>query len=730
MGQSNPRQRSGSVGREVAGVALLGLTLLLLTSLVSFHPLDPVVGQLSGSSGPVHNWMGRIGANLAGVLVASLGLAAFWVPGLLGWWSARLLSRRHQKPALSSAVGLALLVPATAGLICLFWPKVEWAREPLTSGGWVGAILAGMLSEWLKPLGGALVLVILLLTGLMLAVDLSLVALIEAASKSGGSFVSRVATAKIRLKEKKERERSPKFKQLKEKLEQEPPLIKVEDPAVFEPAPEPVQEEFSFMVELGHYQPPPLSLLDDLPPDRARIDSKSLAANSRLVEKKLFDFGVEGRVQEVHGGPVITMYEFEPAPGVKISRIANLADDLALVLRAEAIRIVGPLPGKGTMGIEIPNPKRELVVLKSLLTGSAFSAAKGLLPLVLGKDTVGRSYFTELTRMPHLLIAGATGSGKSVCLNTMLMSVLFRASPQDVRLLIVDPKRIELSAYDGIPHLLHPVLTDPKSATKALRWAVAEMESRYEMLAQAQVRYIESYNQKGAKGQLKNFPGPEGEGLELPDRLPFIIIVIDELADLMMVASREVEDSLTRLAQMARAAGIHLVLATQRPSVDVLTGVIKANFPARIAFQVASKTDSRTILDQNGAENLLGAGDMLFLPPGVGKLTRVHGAFVSEEEVKKVTDYLKSLGRPDYNEAILKAALKDGGSDMAQDEMDELYNDAVQVVIESGKASISMVQRKLRVGYNRAARMIEMMAAEGIVSEPDNTNIRQVLVTS
>jgi len=432
-------------------------------------------------------------------------------------------------------------------------------------------------------------------------------------------------------------------------------------------------------------------------------------------------------VVEVNGGPVITMYEFKPAPGIKISRITNLADDLALALKAEAIRVVGPLPGKGTMGVEIPNATREMVILKEILSGAAYQEAKGGIPLVLGKDAVGRPYVTDLTKMPHLLIAGATGSGKSVCLNSMLMSILYRSTPADVRLLMVDPKRIELSVYDGIPHLLHPVLTNPQKATKALRWAVLEMESRYELLARANVRSIGSYNQKAAKGELKPVTDPDGQELEMPERLPYIVIIIDELADLMMVASREVEESLIRLAQMARAAGIHLVLATQRPSVDVLTGIIKANFPARIAFQVASKTDSRTILDGNGAENLLGAGDMLFLPPGVGKLTRVHGAFVSDAEIKAVTEFLRDQGRPDYNEEVVTAASREAEMEL-DGEVDERYEDAVRLVMETGKASISLVQRKLRVGYNRAARMIEMMAAEGLVSEPDHTNTRRVLV--
>jgi len=716
-----------SVGREAGGLALLGLSILILASLFSYDPLDPVLSRYTAQT-VVHNWAGRIGANLGGGLVEVLGLAALWIPGVLGWWAIKLLGRSYKAPSLSTVVGLAFLVPATAGLISLFWPKLTWAQEPVNAGGWAGAILAGVLTEWLKPLGAALILIVVLLAGLMLAVDMSLMAFLEAAGQSGGTFLGRLKTAKTIRQEKKERTKSESYQRLRERLDHEPPKIVVEEPTFNEPVKiEPVQEVLPFMAAEGRYNLPPLSLLDDPPKSRTRQEPKWLTANSRRLEKKLFDFGVEGQVVEVNGGPVITMYEFKPAPGIKISRITNLADDLALALKAEAIRVVGPLPGKGTMGVEIPNATREMVILKEILSGAAYQEAKGGIPLVLGKDAVGRPYVTDLTKMPHLLIAGATGSGKSVCLNSMLMSILYRSTPADVRLLMVDPKRIELSVYDGIPHLLHPVLTNPQKATKALRWAVLEMESRYELLARANVRSIGSYNQKAAKGELKPVTDPDGQELEMPERLPYIVIIIDELADLMMVASREVEESLIRLAQMARAAGIHLVLATQRPSVDVLTGIIKANFPARIAFQVASKTDSRTILDGNGAENLLGAGDMLFLPPGVGKLTRVHGAFVSDAEIKAVTEFLRDQGRPDYNEEVVTAASREAEMEL-DGEVDERYEDAVRLVMETGKASISLVQRKLRVGYNRAARMIEMMAAEGLVSEPDHTNTRRVLV--
>ncbi len=711
-------------------MVMTGVSLLILAALVSYHPLDPTFWQGRYSGAGLSNWAGIVGASLGDGLIGMLGLAAFWVPGIMIYWSVKLFRRSYRRVSLGAVVGLGLLIPASAGLITLFWPKLIWAAEPVSSGGWVGAILIGILSDWFNPLGAGIILIATFLAGLSLALDMSLLALAQAAQKGGGSFFSRLATAKIRVRDKRERSRSETYLKLKEKMTEAEPRVVLEEPRINESQEfKPVQDVLPFMSSLGHYSPPQLSFLEDPPENKLKQDPKSLIANSRRVEKKLFDFGVEGRVQEVNGGPVITMYEFAPAPGVKISKIANLADDLTLALRSEAIRVVGPLPGKGTMGIEIPNSIREVVYLKEIIAGKAFQETQASLPLILGKDAVGRHMVTDLTRMPHLLIAGATGSGKSVCLNTMLMSILYRSSPLEVRLLMVDPKRIELSVYDGIPHLLHPVVIDPQKATKALRWAVLEMERRYELLARANVRSIDSFNRKAEKGKLDDLeplPGEEGP----PGRLPAIIIVIDELADLMMVSSKEVEDSLRRLAQMARAAGIHMILATQRPSVDVLTGVIKANFPARIAFQVASKTDSRTILDANGAESLLGAGDMLFLPPGVSKLTRVHGAFVSDSEVQRVTNALREQGEPQYNEDITKVTDREGSDILDGEEMDDRYQDAVQVVVESGKASISLVQRKLRVGYNRAARMIEMMAAQGIISEPDHTNTRRVILGS
>jgi len=462
------------------------------------------------------------------------------------------------------------------------------------------------------------------------------------------------------------------------------------------------------------------------------IDKESILMNSRILEKKLRDFGVDGEIKEVHPGPVVTMYEFVPAPGVKVNKIVNLTDDLTMALSAISIRIVAPIPGKAVVGIEIPNKTRETVHFKEILCSEEFSKNRSLLTLALGKDISGQTSVADLAKMPHLLVAGATGAGKSVSVNSMICSILYKATPEEVRLIMVDPKMLELSVYDGIPHLLLPVVTDPKKAALALRWGVGEMERRYKLLSETGVKNISSFNQLVKKNPVFTRINEDGEEEEVTlEKLPYIVIVIDELADLMMVASKEVEESITRLAQMARAAGIHLILATQRPSVDVITGIIKANFPARISFQVSSKTDSRTILDANGAESLLGAGDMLFLSGGASKLLRIHGAFISEAETHRIVKFLKKVGgQPEYDETILKPKKEESGGAEGDDEFDEKYDEAVAIVSDAGTASISMIQRRMRIGYNRAARMIERMEEEGVVGPSDGTSKgREVLIS-
>ncbi|MBI5507428.1 MAG: DNA translocase FtsK 4TM domain-containing protein [Deltaproteobacteria bacterium] len=479
---------------------------------------------------------------------------------------------------------------------------------------------------------------------------------------------------------------------------------------------------------------PSATLLDFQESTRAPIDAELLRDNAVKLTKTLKEYGIDGHVREIRPGPVVTMYEFVPAPGIKLSRIASLADDLAMSMAALRVRIVAPIPGKGAVGIEIPNESREMVYLKEMIAHDNFRKAKAKLTLALGKDIEGNATVANLAKMPHLLVAGTTGTGKSVSINSMIMSILFKATPDDVRMIMVDPKMLELSVYDGIPHLLLPVVTDPKKASLALRWAVEEMGRRYNVLSELGVRSIDGYNQKledAAKAGEEVVLPPETEGGEsrVLRRMPYIVVVVDEFADLMMVAGREVEASIMRLAQMARAAGIHLILATQRPSVDVITGVIKANFPTRVAFQVASKHDSRTIIDQNGAEHLLGRGDMLYLSPGAGGLCRVHGAFVSDEEIDRTVKFLRAQGTPQYDESILAPREEAEAGEENPADKDEMYDQAVAIVAETRQASISMIQRRLRIGYNRAARLVEVMEKEGIVGPADGAKPREVFVS-
>jgi len=493
-------------------------------------------------------------------------------------------------------------------------------------------------------------------------------------------------------------------------------------------------DQLTFGKFSGDFQLPSLGLLDPVPPsDTANVDEENLKVSSLLLENKLKDYSVEGQVTEIHPGPVVTMYEFEPAAGVKINKITNLADDLSLSMGGRPVRIVAPLPGKPAVGIEIPNTERETVYFKEIVVDSRFQKTDSKLALALGKNIEGVPVVADLAKMPHLLVAGATGAGKSVGLNSMILSLILRNTPEEVRFIFVDPKMLELSIYADIPHLLLPVVTQPKKAALALAWAVKEMERRYRLLSDAQVRNIASYNKKFESGAFKDRkPKPLVEGsdedpIRHDEKLPYLVIIIDELADLMMVSGREVEEYITRLAQMARAAGIHMILATQRPSVDVITGIIKANFPSRIAFKVSSKHDSRTILDCIGAEHLLGNGDMLFIPPGLSKQTRVHGAFVGDQEIARVVKHLKDQAQPVYNQEIMNMKITTGGLSEGDEESDELYDQAVAIVTETRQASISMVQRRLRIGYNRAARLIEQMETEGIVSAPMGSKGREVL---
>ncbi len=717
----NQTEQSHPIWHEIRAIAALLLAIFVGGSLLSFHPSDPLIWNVSGPLGPVQNLFGTVGAHVSGALFLVMGFSSLWLVVICLGWSIISFRGEEFDSLWGTSIALICLILASAGLLNLKFAKpVLFRGSHMIAGGLVGLYLSHFSKQLLNNFGSYLLLGAVFLISLMYLTHLS-IRWILSTIWSWVMWLFR-AIALVVDKRKAKKQRAKKSKKAQRKISSKPKVRVISPPP--EPKKEPEQVAFPFMATGGKFSLPSLDLLNDPPEKRdVEIHQDSLEMNARLLEKKLADFGVEGEVLEILPGPVITMYEFKPAPGIKISKVAGLSDDLALALRAPSIRIVAPIPGKAAIGIEIPNNKRETVYLKEILSSPDFKNTRYRLPIALGKDITGAPVITDLTKMPHLLVAGATGSGKSVSINTMINSLLFKVSPENVRFLMIDPKRIELSVYHDIPHLMYPVVTNPKEATKILRWAVDEMERRYMLLSDRGFRNIETYN----RGILKaKKPPTEEETAQENKPLPYIILVIDELADLMMASSREVEEAITRLAQMARAAGIHLIIATQRPSVDVITGIIKANFPARISFQVTSKVDSRTILDTIGAENLLGEGDMLFLPPGVARIMRIHGAFVSEEEITRVTDFLRAQRKPDYETTILSKVQEEEEAEELGLEKDERYDEAVEIVLKTGQASISMLQRKLRVGYNRAARMIEIMEREGIVGPSDGVRPREV----
>ncbi|MGD8980280.1 MAG: DNA translocase FtsK 4TM domain-containing protein [Desulfobacterales bacterium] len=706
--------------REIIGILLFFLVILTLISLLSYSPADPSINN-ARAAGHIHNFFGLFGAHLAGILIGLFGLGAFWIPILLLLTSLHIFGGHSGKAIILTIIGGIILMITTGSLLAIKHNHIVIFGSKFSSGGIIGIPLKSFLVKYSNTMGGAIILVLLWIIGLILATGFSMVKFSRQSWQTARFLADRLKTLFIKWRE--QRKKAKKHSKTKKETsikEKRVITIKSPKPRPIKEAPVPRQEVFDFMRSDSGFQLPSINLLDNFKEELSSADDENLSMQSKLLEKKLDDFNVNGKVVAVSPGPVITTFEYEPAPGVKINKIVNLTDDLALALRATSIRIVAPIPGKAVIGIELPNTSRELVRFRGIVASSAFEKSKSKLTICLGRDIIGNPVVAELDKMPHLLIAGATGTGKSVALNAMICSLLYKSIPDEVKLIMIDPKRIELSSYDGIPHLITPVVTDVKKATNALFWAVREMERRYELLSEKKSRNIRQYNQKIEKEKDPN----KDPSLK---KLPYIVIVIDELADLMMSASRNVEFALTRLAQMARAGGIHLILATQRPSVDVLTGIIKANFPTRLTFQVSSKTDSRTIIDTNGAENLLGDGDMLFLPPGTAKLQRIHGAFISEEELSRIIGFLKNQKTPEYDKTILKAPPKEE-EDSDTTEYDERYDDAVALITKTGQASISMIQRHLRIGYNRAARIIEVMEKEGIVGPPDGAKPREVLV--
>ena len=780
---------AGAFAQEAVGVVLVGIALFAAIAVWSHAPADPL-----WSGEPVANRGGRLGALIAAGLVGSVGAASYLLACALGLVGGSLLAGRGL-PRPSARVGIAVpLLFASAVAIPTLVAELLPGVGP-AGGGAAGTFLARHEAWWLGTWGALLANVLLAGIGVLAISGLSMSRAVRRLGVAVGTLAALVLAAFAGVARgaigtlaavrrgvlelghgidrgwqslgvwREQRARRARVAAARGPVEDDAiasegredgdpgdreiapvrrPGARREPPQIVDHAErrEPAggrQESFAFREHApkGDFALPDINAFQEPPRGHRTYDRDSLIMNSRILEKKLADFGVGGSVVKVHPGPVITMYEFEPAAGIKVNKIVGLADDLALALRALSVRIIAPLPGKSVVGVEVANAERETVYLRELLESEKFGTSRASLPVALGKDIFGNPVDADLAKMPHLLVAGATGTGKSVFLNSLLCSILCRRTPDELKLLLVDPKLLELSIYADIPHLIADVVTNPKRASAALAGIVRKMEERYQLMAALGVRSIQQYNERcdkelaagNATFRLK--PGPdEEEGLEVPyQRLSFIVVVIDELADLMVVCAKDVEESLQRLAQMARAAGIHLVLATQRPSVDVLTGVIKANFPARISFQVSSRTDSRTILDQNGADHLLGSGDMLFLPPGTSKMQRLHGAFVTEDEVGALTRFLREQGAPDFDEELVRVESTADERGEGGEDVDEMYDRAVAIVAETRNASISYVQRRLKIGYNRAARIVEHMEHEGVVGPQIGTKPREVFVS-
>lgn len=682
VGGMQPAPRKSKRVQEITGVVALVLALYLVVALLSYDRWDPSL--FTFSKGPVKNHGGIAGAYLADLLFSFIGVSCYLVPVFLVFFGIRKIVGKERNAV--HVVGSLLLLPSLSLFFQLVAKSVSLAADP--PGGVAGLFLARLLEAVLSTVGAYIVSAAFVLISLILVSPVSLFDSL-AAVKRGRA---------MRKVPRKEPAADPQEKQdiiIHEPAKEELKTVQASAP------PKPAKEKTAGDPPAeGGYRIPPLDFLRESEgfSGPAKEELNSAAAG---LEKKLADFGVNGKIKQAYPGPVVTMYEFEPAAGVKINRIVSLSEDLALALRAPSIRVY-PIAGKAALGIEVPNRQRATVYLKEIFSSDAFRNSSSLLTLALGKDIFGNPVVADLARMPHLLVAGATGSGKSVSVNAMIMSLLYKATPDEVKMLMVDPKLLELSAYGDIPHLISPVITNPKEASEALKKVVYEMERRYRLLAERGARSIDTFNRQASPSE----------------RLPYIVVFIDELADLMLTAPADVENAIARLAQMARASGIHLILATQRPSVDVITGLIKANFPARISFQVTSKIDSRTILDSQGAEQLLGMGDMLFMVPGV-KMTRIHGAYVSDSEVREVTDFIKAQKRPDYTpfNSIVVADDQEKGEG-GEGERDEMYQRVIEFAESAGEVSISSIQRRFKVGYNRAANLMELLAEDGLVGPP------------
>ena len=772
---------------EFIGVALFAAALIWIISLASYEPSDPVWFFSIGAHADPVNFAGRVGAFLAELSFQLFGYASYLIPAMMvviGWnyfWC------RSLDAAATKATGTGLLFVCLSAFLSLIFGTLEVSGKAFRAGGYAGEFFARELSEYLNRTGSIIVLLTLIFLSVIISTQFSFGRFFGAivAAVRGGLTRGWDSLQEWREERRREKQRREVIAKHTKKGDAAAVIAKVgavkeEDAATRsakaarstaakdgargfsradddedEPAPQPKGGIFGGAKSFGPPKPPkvtlpapPLPLADpepvakapaerrkgeyalpplallDAPKTQRKFDERELMERARLLEEKCREFNVEGSVVQIHPGPVVTTFEFKPNAGVKYAKVTNLEDDLCLAMQAESV-LIDRIPGKSTVGIQIPNADREAISLRELLESEVYRRSTSKTTLALGKTIHGEPYVADLASMPHLLIAGSTGAGKSVGINGMLTSILYRATPDDVRMIMVDPKRLELGMYDDIPHLLTPVVVDPKQASNALRWAVREMEERYKLLASEGVRNIEQFNRNMTQAIAEKREPREGQELKT---LPFIVVVIDELADLMMVAGNEVEESIARLAQMARAVGIHLILATQRPSVDVITGLIKANLPSRIAFRVASKIDSRTILDGSGAEQLLGKGDMLFLPPASSRFTRLHGPYISEQESARLASYLRKQGKPTYDETITQEERSATGADGVEFDKDDLYDEAARIVVGSGQASISYLQRRLRIGFSRAARLVDMMEMEGLVSPAAGGKAREVLV--
>ncbi|HYD62364.1 MAG TPA: DNA translocase FtsK 4TM domain-containing protein [Noviherbaspirillum sp.] len=743
---------------EARWFVLTIVTVYLVLVFLTYSKADPGWSQANVVP-QIQNWGGRIGAWLADLMLFIFGFSAWWGCVFLlrsVWAGYKRLSQRfllqqepepeHHTEVWIRAIGFVLMLIGSVAIeyLRMYTLKVQLPRAP---GGVLGELIGGAAQNAFGFTGATLFLLLIFGIGFSLFFHVSWLNVAErvgGAIEDGINFVRNFYSAREDRKvgQVAAVKREEAVVQERAKIVEAPP-IRIEPQVVSVPKSERAEKEkqVSLFADLPDTNLPPLSLLDEPPPAQETVSVETLEFTSRLIEKKLSDFGVEAKVVAAYPGPVITRYEIEPATGVKGSQIVNLARDLARSLSLTSIRVVETIPGKNYMGLELPNPKRQIVRLTEILGSKVYNDSHSTLTVALGKDIAGNPVVADLAKMPHLLVAGTTGSGKSVGINATILSLLYKSDPNAVRMILIDPKMLEMSVYEGIPHLLAPVVTDMRQAGHALNWAVAEMERRYKLMSKLGVRNLAGYNNKIVEAEKKEekIPNPFSLTPDAPEpleKLPTIVIIIDELADLMMVVGKKVEELIARIAQKARAAGIHLILATQRPSVDVITGLIKANIPTRIAFQVSSKIDSRTILDQMGAETLLGMGDMLYMPPGTGLPIRVHGAFVSDDEVHRVVQHLKAQGEPNYIEGILEGGvLEEGGGDAAlggagggEGESDALYDQAVAVVLKNRRASISLVQRHLRIGYNRAARLLEQMEQSGLVSSMQSNGNREILV--